>query len=164
MRKTTVIPAKAGIHFMFFAFVFAFDSDSREGAPHPSPERMRWIYMAASVSFPAGREDVRAKGQRQRRKWIPAFAGMTADCDHFRLSRYGTVGTGPRACPKSPFYKGQPQGVVPTDRNSSRLRGVFQQPPQGGSDSNPSSGVVLLVIPAHAENQANGNRICSGYG
>ena len=75
--KTTVIPAKAGIHFMIFAFVFAFDSDLREGTPHPNPERMRRIYMAASVSSPVGRENVRAKGQRQRRKWIPAFAGMT---------------------------------------------------------------------------------------
>ena len=28
--------------------------------------------MAASVSSPTGKEDVRAKGQRQRRKWIPA--------------------------------------------------------------------------------------------
>ena len=63
---------------MIFTFVFAFDSDSREGVPRPSPERMRWIYMAASVSAPAGNEDVRAKGQRQRQKWIPAFAGMTA--------------------------------------------------------------------------------------
>ena len=72
-----VIPAKAGIHFMIFAFVFAFGSDSREGAPRPNPERMRRIYMAASVSSSVGRESVRAKSQRQRQKWIPAFAGMT---------------------------------------------------------------------------------------
>ena len=71
--KTTVIPVseptKAGgfdkIHFMIFAFVFAFDFDSRKGAPRPSPERMKWMYMAASVSSPAGSENVRAKGQRQ---------------------------------------------------------------------------------------------------
>ena len=61
----------------FFTFVFAFDSDSREGTPRLNPERMRRIYMAASVSSPVGREDIGAKGQRQRRKWIPAFAGMT---------------------------------------------------------------------------------------
>ena len=73
---------------MIFAFVFAFDSDSREGAPRPNPERMRRIYMAASVSSPVGREDVRAKGQRQRRKWIPAFAGMT------NKSALPLVGTG----------------------------------------------------------------------
>ena len=87
-RKTTVIPAKAGIHFMIFAFVFAFDSDSREGASRPNPERMRQIYMAASVSSPVGREDVRAKGRRQRRKWIPAFAGKT------NKSALPLVGTG----------------------------------------------------------------------
>ena len=34
--------------------------------------------MAVSVSSPAGKEDIRAKNQRQRRKWIPAFAGMTS--------------------------------------------------------------------------------------
>ena len=81
--------AKAGIHFMIFAFVFAFDSASRDGAPRPSPERMRWICMAASVSSPAGSEDVRAKSQRQRRKWIPAFAGMTAKAR--KASRFTTT-------------------------------------------------------------------------
>ena len=91
--KTTVIPAKAGIHFTIFAFVFAFNSDSREGAARPNPG-MRSIYMAAAVSSPAGREDVRAKGQRQRRKWIPAFAGMT------NKTRTPLVVTAPpRGCP-----------------------------------------------------------------
>ena len=78
---------------MIFAFVFAFDSDSREGVPRPSPERMRWIYMAMSVSSPSGSKDIRAKGQRQRRKWIPAFAGMT-DNNAFARSRIGFY-----ACP-----------------------------------------------------------------
>ena len=92
--KITVIPAKAGIHFMIFPFVFAFDSDSREGAPRPNPERMRRIYAVASVSSPVGREDVQAKGQRQRRKWIPAFAGMT------NKTAKPLAGTGPCACPR----------------------------------------------------------------
>ena len=69
--------------FMIFAFVFAFDSDSRERALRPNAERTRRTYMAASVFSPAGSEDVRGKGRRQRRKWIPA-QGRNDDGGQFR--------------------------------------------------------------------------------
>ena len=125
--KTTVIPAKAGIHFMIFAFVFAFDSDSREGASRPNPERMRWIYMAESVSFPAGSEDVRAKGQKQRRKWIPAFAGMTN-----KTTSPLVVTAPPRGCP----HRSRP---VPTANDLESRTRVFSTTPSRG-------GVILFSL------------------
>ena len=64
--------------------------------------------MAASVSFPAGNEDVRAKGQRQRRKWIPAFAGMTSKG---AFTRRG----GPLWPPVSEYV--QPRGRLRMDRH-----------------------------------------------
>ncbi len=149
--KTTVIPAKAGIHFMIFAFVFAFDSDSREGASRPNPERMRWIYMAESVSFPAGSEDVRAKGQKQRRKWIPAFAGMTN-----KTTSPLVVTAPPRGCP--------------TGRDLSLRRtilkvgqGFFQQPPQGGSDSLLSRLLAMLFI-SEVRSRAGGGEFRASRG
>ena len=57
---------------MIFAFVFIFGSDSREGAPRPSPERMRWIYMAVSVSSLVRERGRPGEGPKTNRKWIPA--------------------------------------------------------------------------------------------
>ncbi len=78
---TAVIPAKAGIHFDF----------SPAGRPRPccratsgcGIERIRFSFLCSVLFLPA-REQRRPNEEekRQRRKWIPAFAGMTAKTEN----------------------------------------------------------------------------------
>ena len=135
--QIAVIPAKAGIHF-------DFSSDGGGQRPRccaASGSRIQRIYFRFCVRFrpsPSGQSRLHEGAKRRRRKWIPAFAGMTTvwtASTHAggicrgplmgllkkSLSREGSrFCRGGPLCPPGVYVQphdvGQAQGPVPTPR------------------------------------------------
>ena len=99
--------------------------------------------MAASVSSPAGSENVRAKGQGQRQKWIPAFAGMTIKTPPRLVANWDRH----RTCPYKPTPL--PPPLTGGKSDASLVRG-FQQPPDKGGFTARRDGKIVFRRPEQA--------------
>ena len=92
-----------------FLLIFAFDSDSRKGTPRPKPERVKRIYMAASVFSRSGERTAKRKTKDKGENGFRAIPSSSVgiDCRNDEQKRRS----------------------IPSEAR------LFQQAPQGGRDS-----------------------------